>query len=226
MAELAAALALLQLGDSFFPTGAASFSWGLETLRADGLVRGPAEVEGFLSTQLSHRWAQFDRPVVLAAHAAGGDLTRVREADLEADRGTLAREAREGGRRIGAALLRTHATMGTAGAAAYREQVSAGHAPGQAAAVLGLVGRASGLDAAATCALSAYGLGSGIVGAALRLGLLGHVDAQRILLACRSQVVLLANRPALAVGAIHAHTPMTDIAMMRHETGTGRLFAS
>jgi urease accessory protein len=34
-----ALLAALQHADSFFPSGTASFSWGLEALRADGLVR-------------------------------------------------------------------------------------------------------------------------------------------------------------------------------------------
>ena len=34
-----ALLAALQHADSFFPSGTVSFSWGLEALRADGLVR-------------------------------------------------------------------------------------------------------------------------------------------------------------------------------------------
>ena len=49
MTGMAEAFALLQWWDSFFPTGAASFSWGLETLRADGRLRNAQDVAGFVA---------------------------------------------------------------------------------------------------------------------------------------------------------------------------------
>lgn len=226
MTEIADALALLQLGDSFFPSGATSFSWGLETLRADGFLARAGDVEQLIEGQLRGRWAAFDRPALVAAHRAGGDLDRVVAIDLEVDAATLAREAREGGRRIGGALLKVHAGMGTPGAAAYRDRVLAGQAWGQLPVVQGLIGAATGLSEPATCALSAYGLAVGTVGAALRVGLLGHVEGQSILGRMRVLVPELAAQPLPAADAIHAYTPMAEIAMMRHETGSGRMFAN
>ena len=38
MSDVADALAVLQFGDSFFPSGAVSFSWGLEGLSDSGVV--------------------------------------------------------------------------------------------------------------------------------------------------------------------------------------------
>jgi len=226
MNDLRGGLALLQFGDSFFPTGAASFSWGLETLRSDGLVCGAAGLDAFIAAQLEHRWAHFDRPAVVAAHRCGGDLDAVVEVDRQVEAGTLAREAREGGRRIGAALLKIHADLGTPGAAAYRERVLAGQAPGQMAAVQGLIASACGLDEAAACALSAYGVAVGIVSAAVRMAIVGHVDGQRILALQRERAVALADAPPPDASDLHAYTPMTEIAIMRHETGSGRLFAN
>ncbi|MBI1397697.1 MAG: urease accessory protein UreF [Betaproteobacteria bacterium] len=226
MSDLSGAMALLQLGDSFFPSGAASFSWGLETLRAEGHLARAGDVEAFLAGQIRLRWATFDRPVVLASHRAHGDLEVVAAVDREADAATLAREAREGGRRIGAALLRVHAGLGTPGAASYRDRVASGHAPGQLAAVQGLAGFGCGLSESATCALSAYGVGVAIVSAALRVGLLGHLDGQRILSRCRPLAVEVAAGPPAGIESLHAYTPMAEIAMMRHEVGTGRLFAN
>ena len=55
-------LATLQHADSFFPSGAVSFSWGLEALRADGLVQSADDVALFAAGQLRHRWATADRP--------------------------------------------------------------------------------------------------------------------------------------------------------------------
>jgi urease accessory protein len=226
MSDLRGELALLQFGDSFFPTGAASFSWGLETLRADALVRDAAGLDAFIAAQLEHRWADFDRPAVVAAHRAGPDLDRVLAVDRQVDAGTLAREARDGGRRIGAALLKIHADLGTTGAGIYRERVLGGQAPGQMATVQGLIGAACGLDEAAACALSAYGVAVGIVSAAVRMAIVGHVDGQRILAQQRERAARLAEAPLRDAEQLQAYTPMTEIAMMRHETGSGRLFAN
>lgn len=226
MSDLAHSLALLQLGDSFFPSGATSFSWGLETLRADGLVVRAADVEALIEGQIRHRWASFDRPALIASYRASGDLDRIADVDREIDAATLAREARDGGRRIGSALLKVHAGMGTPGAVDYRERVQRGDACGQMTAVHGLIGHATGLDETAVCALSAYGLAVGTIGAALRVGLLGHVEGQAILARMRAVVDEAVASPLPAVDACHAYTPMAEIAMMRHETGSGRMFAS
>ena len=126
MNEIATVLAALQLGDSFFPSGGTSFSWGLETLRADGLVRTAADVERLVAGQIEHRWVSFDRPAVTAAHAAAEDLNAVCAIDREVDAATLAREAREGARRIGTSVLKVHEGMSTPGAAEYRARIRAG----------------------------------------------------------------------------------------------------
>lgn len=225
MDELTGTLAALQLGDSFFPSGANAFSWGLETLRNEGLLDRPA-LDDFVAGQLEHRWAGFDRPALVAAWQAGGDLEQVFAIDRFVDAATLAREAREGARRIGGALLKVHEEMGTAGAEFYRAAVGAGRAPGGMAVVQGWLGHACGLGLDATVALSAHQLITGLVSAALRMGLSGHVDAQRILKSRRAQVQALAALPVPALEDIWASTPMTEIAVMRHETGAGRLFAS
>ena len=97
-----ALLAALQHADSFFPSGAVSFSWGLEALRADGLVRTADDVALFIAALLRHRWATGDRPLLAAAHAAGDNLEAVRALDqlqealalaheCERDRGAWAR---------------------------------------------------------------------------------------------------------------------------------------
>ena len=77
MSDVADALAVLQFGDSFFPSGAVSFSWGLEGLSDSGVVTGADEVRAFVIGQLRARWAEFDRPVVVAAHRARMDLDEV-----------------------------------------------------------------------------------------------------------------------------------------------------
>ena len=61
---------MLQLGDSMFPSGAFSHSFGLEALVADGVV-GSAEALGeVLDVHLREKLARSDLPALLAAHAA------------------------------------------------------------------------------------------------------------------------------------------------------------
>ena len=160
-----------------------------------------------------------------AAHQAT-DPDRVAEADALLEAMTLAAELRDGSRRSGRAMLKVHKALGTAGAAAYGDLVSAGRAPGHGAAVQGLVWRGVGLDLGAAEALSAHSLAIGILGAALRLGLIGHVDAQRTLQAVRPALARLLQDPAPALDDLHAFTPEAEIAVMRHETATTRLFAN
>jgi urease accessory protein len=226
MHETQSLLGALQYGDSFFPSGSISFSWGLETLRADGEIVSVEQVGQFLEGQLVHRWATFDAPVLVAAMRADGRLERLADLDDLVEAMTLATELREGSRRAGASLLKVHAGMGTPGAAEYRESVGQRRARGHLPVVQGMLWKATGLSEEACRAVSAHTLCTGIVGAALRLGMIGHLDAQKILLRVRPVLVELLQLPASDADELYAYTPHAEIAAMRHEVQDSRLFAN
>ena len=226
MPHSAERLALLQHGDSFFPSGAIAFSFGLETLCEDRRIDSAPALASFLEGQLRARWATCDRGALAAAHRAAADPRAVVAVDALLEASTLAAELRRGSRRAGRALLKVHTALGTAGAVAYHALVAGGEAPGHSAAIQGLVWRGAGLDIAAAEALSAHTFVTGILGAALRLGLLGHLGAQRILQDTRALVADLLSAPAPALDALRASTPEAEIAIMRHETAATRLFAN
>jgi urease accessory protein len=226
MTDPAADLILLQYGDSFFPSGAVSFSWGLETLCADGCIAAAPQVSSFLHGQLRHRWATCDRPAMVAAHRAAEDLETIARLDRLLDAQTLADELRDGSRRCGGALLAVHEKLGTPGAEPYRALVRSRDALGHLAAVQGLVGRGVGLTLSACEVLSAHTLCVGLLGAALRLGVIGHLDAQRNLQKARDAIAGILAVPAPGLETISAFTPAAEIAVMRHETAQTRLFAN
>jgi len=221
-----ALLTLLQHGDSFFPSGAVSFSWGIETLGADGRMVKAPDVARFVAHQLRGRWASSDRPVLCAAHAAGGDLDQAVAADRLMEANSLAREQRDGSTRMGAALLNIHTRLGTEGAADYQTRVRAGAAPGHVAAVQGVLWRALGLDADSACHMAAHGLSAALLAAALRLGLIGHVDGQAILTRLHQTIADILRSPTPPLADLHAYAPAADIAMMRHEIQESRLFSN
>lgn len=227
MTETATLLTLLQHGDSFFPSGSLVFSGGLETLAEEGRIGSADEVESFLRAQIHGRWADFDRAVVAGAHEAAPDLAALAELDRLVEAQMLVRELREGSRMAGRALLGVHARLATAGAAAYREKVGAGEAPGHVAVVQGLLWRAVGLASDDALRLSAHQLCVGLLGAALRLGLIGHIDVQRIFAALHGDIVsIIDGRPLPAPQETTAFCPEADIAVMRHEAASSRLFAN
>jgi urease accessory protein len=226
MPESQSLLGALQFADSFFPSGSIAFSWGLETLRADGELVSVEQVGHFLAGQLVHRWAPFDAPVLVAAMRADGRLDRLADLDDLVEAMTLATELREGSRRAGASLLRVHAELGTSDAAEYREAVAQRKARGHLPVVQGMLWKATGLSEDVCRAVSAHTLCTGIVGAALRLGMIGHLDGQKILLKVRPVLVELLRLPPGEADDLYAYTPHAEIAAMRHEVQDSRLFAN
>jgi urease accessory protein len=218
-------LASLQNADSFFPGGGIAFSWGLETLIADGLVQGPEEVQAFVQGQLEQRWAVCDRIALVAAYRAQA-VTEIQGVDREIEAMTLALELREGSRRAGASLLAVHERLGTAGALAYRGLVRAGQAHGHLPVVQGFLWRAAGLSEASAQAASAHTFCVGLLGAALRLGIIGHLHGQETLTRLRPSLSALLAQPVPAVEEMYTCAPAAEIAAMRHEVQSSRLFAN
>ncbi len=211
------------MGDSSFPSGGFAFSWGLETLKADGIVCDRSGVEAFARSQLRWRWATADRLFLRrAADARGvGELAKL---DREVEVMTLAGELRDGSRRAGRSLLRAHGSMGTPGVAAYRTAIAGGDAMGHLPVAQGVVWHGMGMAMDEIEAVSAYAMAAGIAQAAVRLALLGPLEAQSMLSILREDMAdLLVQVPPKRP---YAFTPAAEIAVMRHERGHERLFAN
>jgi urease accessory protein len=117
-------LTALQFGDGQFPGGGFAFSWGLESLIADGKLTRP-EFARFLAGQLEHRWAPCDRVIIAHAHAASESLPELVALDDLTDALLTVEPLRMGSSRAGAALLGTHLRLGTLGAKALKGRQSA-----------------------------------------------------------------------------------------------------
>ncbi|WP_313054673.1 urease accessory protein UreF [Pseudomonas lopnurensis] len=243
MNAMSSQLLALQQADSFFPAGAVACSSGLETLLADGQLPLPADTQRrrepprqrqarsdvlgrWLHDQLCQRWNSFDRAMLVAAWDAVGDNPTLLQLDALTEAMSLARELRDASRRSGISLLGVHADLETAGARDWQQRIADGQACGHLPVVQGLLWRNLGMSRDDCQLAGAHAFCTGLVSAALRLGVLGHVEAQRVLGSLHPLLLhLLAEEPPAAEDA-HSFTPLSEVAVMRHEHQALRLFAN
>ena len=201
-------------------------SAGLETLVNDDVVRTAEQVEGFLFSQLRSRWSTFDRPVLIAAHRAADKLDRIAQIDKLVEAQTLVEELRVGSIRAGGALLGVHVKLGTANSTEYQALIRQSLAFGHNTVVQGLVWKGVRVTEPTAETMSAHTFCVGLVGAALRLAVIGHTDAQAMLARAHPVILELIATPCKELKEISTFSPQQEIAVMRHETMPYRLFTN
>ncbi len=226
MTEQEQILILLQHGDSFFPSGAVSFSWGLEMLKNDNVINSKNELEDYLENQLVERWGPFDRVILFHTYECADNIENVIFIDNLIECMTLTTELREGSKRLGIALLTTYKKLNNEIAQRYLTIMNNQQAYGHLSVSQGLIWRSIGLSKSSVLMLSAYTLCISVLGAALRLGMAGHIDCQNSLTRVRRLITEISTWPIPKIEEIHSFTPFTDIASMRHENTESRLFAN
>jgi urease accessory protein len=219
MTDLGQLLAAIRFGDSAFPSGGFAFSWGLEGSHRDGMVKDEDDVTAFVAEQLEGNWHRRDRVLLRRAWAESDPSA----ADTFAEAVTTMSVLRVASRRAGAATLATFAAVIDPGLDDYRGRVLAGAAPGHLAVAQAVCLRAAGLTLETAEAVAAWQVISGITGAALRLGICGHLGVQRVVTTVNLLLLDLLHRQPPTEPA--AFTAYADIAAQRHDDGV-RLFAS
>jgi urease accessory protein len=225
-------LAMLQLADSAFPSGAYTLSNGLETLVDEGIVRTAEDIAGCLRSLLLGRSARGDLAALVAAHrAAVGEPTdgeAIVAIDRALDATKLAAEERLGTRRVGRRIaLEAERLTGSPMVRRFREAVEAARTPGTAAVATGLAAVAMGIPEYEAALAAGHASVLAFLTVGVRLGRIGHGDQQRLLREA-GETIIHAVEIAQATDArtFRPFAPGIDIAMARHETAPGRLFAS
>ena len=226
MTEEEQIFALLQYGDSFFPSGAVSFSWGVEMLVNDSAITSINEINNFIENQIFEKWLPFDKIILAHSYNCAEDTKSVIEIDQLVECMILATELRCGSKRLGTALLSTFKKLNNKSAQHYLEIINDQKAFGHLPVMQGLIWKSIGLSQNFSLLLSAYTLCVSILSAALRLGIIGHLDCQNSLMKFRKMISELITLPIPEINEIYSFTPICDIASMRHEVTNTRLFSN
>lgn len=220
-------LTLLQLTDSFFPTGAFAHSFGLETYVQLELVNDPETFEMFLRSTLHHGFRNSDAVAIGLTYKAI-EIEGIVDLDARLTAMKVARESREGSVKIGKQFLRNAAILERNEILdKYAERVRSGRCAGHHAIAYGLVASTAGIDlfSAVLGYLHAHVVGQ--VSAAVRLIPLKPTDGQRIIQNIRPDLIDIARfAKGASIGDLSGFTPGLDIRGMQHERLYSRLFIS
>jgi urease accessory protein len=222
-------LAALQLADSFFPSGLVTFSHGLETFLS---VSPPSSVDiaCLLDDYLSGKIAPCD--LVAYAHAyraaEAENISRLQDVDRFLTASLLPQELRHSSARSGKALLATlQPSIDAVLFQQFIQTVRRGDSDGNASVCLGLLCSVWRIPLRTGALMHLYAFSVSFLGAALRLGCLGHREAQRILTELRSRFSSLADSALeRRLEDLGAFAPLADILAMQHAYLPVRLFSS
>lgn len=218
---------LLQFSDSTLPVGSFAFSNGLESALQTRIVTNPDDLHRYVEVMLRQA-ARMDGVALLHAHRAA--TVRDHDAVLCADRELMCRRVGEEQQMMLARMGRKYAELvlklrPCPPIERWLRDIRAGAAPGcfpvgQAIALAQL-----GADEVEAFVMHQYGVASMILGAALRLMRIDHMDTQRILFAVqdRAQDDYLAVRD-LALEEMASFAPVFDVLVAHHTTTHVRLF--
>ena len=223
-------LALQQLLDSALPIGGFSHSFGLETLVQEGRVRTSEQLEGYTVAMMMQSWAPADAMIVKAVYNAREEdhWEEAWHVERLVHLQRLAVETRVGMEKMGRRLLKlSDAVFPQLDTAVLSRSIANGAALGTYPLVYGYLCAELGIPLEQ--AVQGY-LYNGIVtsvGSAVRLMSIGQTECQAMIARCAAQTpaaweLVRGLQPREA----WSNMPLTEIAMIRHETLYSRLFMS
>lgn len=211
-----------QLVDSAFPTGAFAHSLGLESACQHGEVTDAGQLRTFVDASI----LQAGFAALPFVNAAFHDPDTLQMLDDMAEAFLTNPVANRASRVQGRTLLATTARIWPSpGVDSLKER-----ADGTCAHVAPLSGaafRLVGLPLGVTQRVLLYGTSRSVLSAAVRLGIVGSYEAQRMQYACAEQLDQVAARcAALTLDDLGQTAPLLDLLQSGHDQLYSRLFQS
>ena len=213
-----------QLVDSAFPTGAFAHSLGLESAWQHGEVVSRVDLRRFVEATILQT-ASGALPLVNAAHR---DPSRLPEWDALNDAFLTNAVANRASRQQGRTLLASAARIWPSpDLAALQTQTQTQALCAHAAPITGVVCRTLGVSLETTQRVVLFVAARGVLSAAVRLGVTGSYDAQRLQSECAGWSATVLERYRDAGPTDLAQTaPIIDILQGAHDRLYSRLFQS
>jgi len=221
-------ISLLQMSDSFFPTGLYATSNGLEALSQVKRLKNK-DISKFISIYLQQVVGPSDCTALGNAYESckKRDLASLIKADQSVYFMRLIEETRNASVRSGIQLLKCVGTFSKHKKMLkdYQSAISTGKATGVYPVSLGVATCSLDIPKNKAGLILLYGFTISVIGAALRLGVLQHFDGQKIIHELRPVILesVLKNIDR-SISSIWQFAPGLDIVQMKHEMMSSKMF--
>ncbi|MBQ1253780.1 MAG: urease accessory protein UreF [Alistipes sp.] len=224
---IGAAYHLMQLCDSALPVGGFSFSCALESAAAQGVVLSLSDVEQYVGVVVRQALL-CDGVAALHAMRHAHSVEELRRADRELYVRKSSAEMRTMSTRMGCKLAELVSQMMPChDVEEWLGLIINHHTPGSYAVTQGLVFSLCGAVEQDLFSAVGYGAASMVLGAALRIVRVTHIDTQRILFALAPLVERLYEQAReMSLEQMQGFAPQMDILSSLHERGVQRMFMS
>ncbi|MEL6471277.1 MAG: urease accessory UreF family protein [Cyanobacteria bacterium J06623_4] len=223
-------LTLMQLADSAFPSGSYTLSHGLESLVQVGALSTAPQLETFVRLLICNKVGSTDLVALTHAHRASRqpDMARIVEIDARLFAQTPIAKTRQTQRQSGRALLMVASKTWPHPQLEKLQQLTReGRLNCLHPIVFAIATQVAGISEDNARTAFVHGFVTGVLGAGIRLGVIGHVQAQQIRLALTGDMAEICESAShLSLDDMWSCTPLIDLAQMRQGKLSRRLFAS
>ena len=221
-------LTLMQLSDSFFPSGMYTMSNGLETVFDEKRIRSESDVYDFLENILEQQLGPADSVALSNAYdcAKNGNIFGIIQCDEILHSMKLIEETRSASCRAGSQMMKCIcAISSTEILEVYSEKISKNESPGTHPVVAGVCSFVLGVKKEQARQMMMYGFCVSVTGAALRLGLIDHIQSQKILHQLKPKIQeILENFKDTEIDDCWQFSPGYDLIQMTHEKKFSKMF--
>lgn len=227
--EIEQELGVMQLSDSFFPTGIFTTSNGLEFLFNEKKIQGAADLIELIRINIIHQIGPMD----CVALANVMDCANKNEFDkiIEADNLVFAtkpiKEIRNASARSGVQLIKCVSEFISENNILnqYKDSITQEKTHGIFPVAFGVCCNSLKITKEKSMAMMLYGFSVGVIGAALRLGLIQHFESQKILHSLKPLISqTIQENSSKSIYEMCQFAPQVDIIQMSHEKMDSKMF--
>lgn len=227
--EIEQELGVVQLSDSFFPTGIFATSNGLEYLFSEKKIRGMADLVEMIRINLTQQIGPTD--CIALSHvfecAEKQDFKGIVEADHMVFSSKPVKEIREAYVRSGIQLVKcvTEFVKGDGLLKQYQDGILEKNVHGIFPVAFAVCCNALKIKKEKSMMMMLYGFSVAVVGAALRLGLIQHFEGQKIIHTIKPIIAQTINANLeKTLFEMWQFAPQMDIIQMSHEKMDSKMF--
>ena len=223
---------LMQLADSFFPSGMFGLSNGLESLVKHDRIKNEQDVLNFIEQQIKFQLVPCYCMVFLIAMdaARNENIEELVEADNRFYSMRLIREVRNTSVRSGSQILNCIIQMTSYKkenkiAKDFQKKITSDETVGTYPVCLGITTNLLGIPTESGIRMMLYSFSQSVIAAAIRLGIIEHISGQKILTLLSYKINDISkNIKKEPLNNIWQLTPLTDIFQMIHEHNNSKMF--